>query len=321
MDNRRKIAVLGGGTMGPGIAVTYALGGYETCIYSRSQETLNRAIAVCRNSLDLFRDEGIISDDQAAQALERIQTTTSVAEAVQGAWYVAETIVEKPDAKQELYGQLDALLPDGVIIASNTSYLDIFQLMPRRRLAYTVISHWYAPAHILPLVEVVKGEDTLPSVMDAVMELHRSCGKTPVRMEKYIPGFIVNRLQSAMTREVVHLLENGYCTAEELDLAVKTSLMPRGLLLGLVERFDFNGIDMIANSLSNKKFTPAPEPDHPKMVFDHVQRGELGVKTGKGFFDYSGLAYEDVLRKRDQLLLKSVALADEFMRSPLHNTD
>ena len=157
--------------------------------------------------------------------------------------------------------------------------------------------------------------------MDKVTAFHESCGKTAVRMEKFIPGFIVNRMQSAMTREVLYLIENGYCTPEDIDLAVKTSLMPRGLLLGLVERFDFNGLDMVANGLNNKKFVPAPEPDHPAMIFDHVDKGEFGVKSGKGFFSYTRQPYEEVLQQRDRMLLKSVTLAGEFMKKPLHDED
>ena len=140
-------------------------------------------------------------------------------------------------------------------------------------------------------------------------------------MEKYIPGFIVNRMQSAMTREVVYLIENGYCTPEELDLAVKTSLMPRGLLLGLVQRYDFNGLDMAANGLNNKKFVPSPEPDRPRMIFDHVDKGEFGVKSGRGIYAYTEKPYEEVLRQRDKMLLQSVRLAEAFMANPLHDKE
>ena len=316
--NKEKVAVLGSGTMGPGIALTYALSGYITALYSRSQKTLDRAKTVIASDLQLFVEEGVISEEMAKDAFARVQFTASVETAVEGAWYVAETIVENPQAKQELYEQLDALLPAEVIIASNTSYMNVFELIPAARQPYSVISHWYAPAHILPLVEVVKGPQTLESVMAEVVAFHKNCGKTAIRMEKYIPGFIVNRMQSAMTKEVVYLLENGYCTAEELDLAVKTSLMPRGLLLGLVQRMDFNGLDMIARSLENKKYVPAPELDRPEMIFDLVDNGNYGVKTGKGFFDYSDQSYEDVLRRRDKLLLKSVGLANSFIDDPLH---
>lgn len=318
MINKDKIAVLGAGTMGPGIATVYAINGYRTSVYSRTWETLHKAKAVIESSLQFFIEEGILTSEKAAEAMDRLEFTDNVTEAVNGAWYIAETITEKPEPKKALYTQLDAILPQNVIIASNTSYMNIFELMPKRRLPYTIISHWYAPAHILPLVEVVRGPETLQDVMDAVCQMHTDCGKTAVRMEKFIPGFIVNRMQSAMTREVIYLIENGYCTAEDLDLAVKTSLMPRGLLLGLVERMDFNGLDMLANSLNNKKYIPAPDPGHPAFIFDHYDKGEFGVKTGKGFYDYSDRSYTEVLRQRDKKLLESVQLGHRFLSEPLH---
>ena len=316
-----KIAVLGAGTMGPGIATTYALQGYEIALYSRSEQTLDRAKKVIVSNFELFVQENRITQGAADHALARIQYTDSVAEAVKGAWYIAETVVEKPDVKTQLYAQLDQLLDTDVIIASNTSALDIFSLMPARRQSHTLIAHWFAPAHILPLVEVVRGPQTLDEVMDRVVQLHQQCGKTPVRMERYIPGFIINRMQGALTREVMHLLENGYCTPEDLDLAVKTSLMPRGMILGLVQRMDFAGLDMMVNGMNNKAYIPAPAPEHPAFIFDPVERGDLGVKTGKGLDDYSHLPYEQVLQHRDRMLLKSVALAQEFIDTPLHKKE
>ena len=313
-----KVAVLGAGTMGPGIAITYALSGCETSEYSRTQKTLDSAKAVIEGSLQLLVDEQQITADAAASAINKLFYTTELSEAVEGAWYIAETIVEKPEPKRELYNRLDEILPDGVIIASNTSYLNIFELLPERRLPYALISHWYAPAHILPLVEIVRGPKTLDKVMDKVTAFHTGCGKTAVRMEKFIHGFIVNRMQSAMTREVLYLVENGYCTAEDIDLAVKTSLMPRGLLLGLVQRMDFNGLDMVANGINNKKFTPSPVVKHPKFIFDHVESGEYGVKSGKGLYDYSHRSQVETLNERDKLLLKSVALANHTIKNPFN---
>lgn len=313
-----KIAVLGAGTMGPGIAITYALNGYKTAVYSRTKKTLESADSVIRSSLSLLADEQVITSEQGKKALENLEFTDSLEGAVSNAWYIAETIVEQPEPKRELYQQLDALLPEDVIIASNTSYLNIFELLPASRQPYSLISHWYAPAHILPLVEIVRGPETLDHVMDKVADLHNRCGKTAVRMEKFIPGFIVNRMQSAMTREVLYLIENGYCTAEDIDLAVKTSLMPRGLLLGLVQRMDFNGLDMVANGLNNKKFTPSPVVDHPKFIFEHVDKGEYGVKSGKGLYDYSHKTREETLQERDRMLLRSVSLGKESIDKPLN---
>lgn len=317
-----KIAVLGAGTMGPGIVATYAAKGYEVAVYSRSRETLERAKAVVASNLELLCREGM--GDDAQLAVSRVSYTTSVEEAVQDAWYIVETIVEKPDAKIELYKQLDEITQEGVIFASNTSALNIFELVPQRRLSHTVIAHWFAPAHILPLVEVVRGPETTEEVMEKTVKLHRDCGKTAVRMEQYIPGFIINRLQGALATEVYRLLENGCCTAEDLDLAVKTSLMPRGLLLGLVQRMDFTGLDMMVNGLNNKKAMTKPlppVPERPSVVFDPVDRGDLGVKTGKGIYDYSDRPMEQVLRERDEQLLRSVKLGMEFIQNPLHKKE
>lgn len=318
---KKKIAVLGAGTMGPGIALNYAIGGYETTLYSRSQRTLDRAAAVIQTNLELFIRENILSQEEADAAGKRMHYTNSVTDAVDGAWYVAETIVEQAEAKTALYGQLDTILPPEVIIASNTSYMNIFELMPQARRPYTVISHFYAPAHILPLVEVVRGPETSEAVMDTVMELHRQCGKAPVRMEKYIPGFIVNRIQSAISREVYYLLENGYCTPEDMDLAVKTSLMPRGLILGLVQRMDFTGMDMLVNSMKNKSYTPAPPTPDPSVVMEPYNRGDYGVKTGRGIYDYGDQTYEQILDRRDEQLLKSVAVAQYTLDHPLHKKE
>ena len=319
MNPKQKVAILGAGTMGPGIATIYALHGSQISMYSRTQKTLDQAKSVLESNLHLFAEENIITQEEVNKALACVEYTTDVAAAVDGAWYIVETIAEKPEPKKELYALLDTLLPEDAIIASNTSYMDIFELMPAVRLPYTLIAHWFAPAHILPLVEIIKGEKTRSSVVDKVMEFHAHCGKQPVKMERFVPGFIINRMQSAMTREVLFLVENGYCTPEEIDLAVKTSLMPRGLMLGLVERMDFNGIDMIANGLMNKKYSPAPAIERPAMIFDHYDRGEFGVKTGKGFYDYSDRPYADTLKERDKQLLKSVRLGEEFMANPLHS--
>ena len=312
MKENKRISVIGAGTMGAGIALSYAMAGHNVTLYSRTEETLDKARKVTDKSLELFIAEADLNEEQANTVREKLYYTTSLEKAVEDTWYVVETIAEKPEAKQKLYEQLDTLLDEDVIIASNTSYLNIFELMPEKRQPYSIIAHFIAPAHILKLVEIVKGPETLESVMETALELHRGCGKVPVRMERYVPGFIINRMQSAM-------IENGYCDGEAIDLAVKTSLMPRGLLLGLVQRMDFNGLDVVANGLKNKKYVAAPAPGEDNIIFRHTEAGELGVKSGKGFYDYSGQAYEDVLRHRDEQLIRSVKVADAFMKDPLQS--
>ena len=320
MDQKEKIAIIGAGTMGAGIAIQYAMHGYPVWLYSRTDSTLARAKKTVQACCLLLEAGELAAPEANGTLTENIYYTTDLTQAVDGAWYVVETIVEQPQAKQALYQQLDELLPPEVIIASNTSFMDIFQFLPQRRQPFGIIVHWFAPAHILPLVEVVKGPETAAAVVDRVMELHRECGKKTVYMDRYVPGFIVNRLQTVMTREVLYLLENGYCSAEAIDTAVKTSLMPRGMLLGLVQRMDFTGIDMVANGLRNKNCPPAPYPGEDCCLFSMVDEGNLGVKSGSGFYDYSDKEYEEVLYRRDLQLLKSVRLAEELMADPLHKT-
>lgn len=319
MTKRTTIAVLGAGTMGVGMAVQYAMYGHEVMLYSRTQTTLERAKKTAGKNCTLLGGEAPFSSEIAEKAKSLITYTDSVEEAVMDAWYVVETVAERVDVKTELYRKLDELLPEEVIISSNTSYMNIFELLPERRQPYALIAHWFAPAHILPLVELIKGPQTEQSVIEEMVKLHTECGKTPICMERYVPGFIINRLQSAMTREVLFLLENGYCSADAIDLAVKTSLMPRGMAVGLVERMDFSGIDTVANGLRNKSYSPPPAPGEDNLVLRHAEAGELGVKSGKGFYDYSHKPYEEVLNQRDEQLLKSVRLAKDFMEHPLHS--
>ena len=315
--DKGKIAVLGAGTMGAGIAAVYAANGYETALYSRTERTLEKAKAVIGDIMELFREEKMLPEEELSGAFDKISYVTEIPEAVRDAFYVVETVVERPEVKKAVYEELDRLLPPDVFISSNTSYMNIFGFLPEARQERLAIVHWVAPPHILPLVEIVRGPATSEDTMEAMMRLHQACGKTPVRMEKYIPGFILNRLQSAMTREVIGLLQEGYCSAEMLDLAVKTSLMPRGLLLGVVQRMDFNGLDMVAGGLRNKSFEPFGAPPEDNIIETMAEKGELGVKSGVGFRDYSEEGAAAALRKRDRDLLRSVKLARSFMEDPI----
>jgi len=316
MAEKKSIAVIGAGTMGAGIAAQYAMYGHPVTLYSRTEQTLTKARKTIEQIQLLMEKEGVVNAAQPPLT-SLVECTTSLEEAVKQAWYVVETIAEKQNAKKALFTTLDELLDEDVIISSNTSYMDIFQLLPPRRQSHGIIVHWFAPAHILPLVEVVKGPQTSREVVNTVMQLHKNCGKTPVFMERYTPGFIINRLQGAMNREVLYLLENNLCSPEDIDLAVKTSLMPRGMLLGLIQRMDFAGIDVVANGLRNKTYTPAPEPKDDNLLYSFVEDHRLGVKNGRGFYSYDHLPYEEVLALRDAQLLKSVRLAKQLMQQPL----
>jgi len=304
VDEVKKIAVFGAGTMGPGLAQVFATAGYNVTVYSRKAETLEKGMSVLQANMATFVQHGMLTEDQVEDSLARIQTTQSVAGAASDADVVIESIAEKVDAKKALYEELDRVSPARTIFTSNTSYLNIYDLMPEGRRPQTVIAHWFAPPHVIPLVEVVKGEQTAQATLELVVDLLREVDRAPVIMEKFVPGFCINRFLRIIGREVFFLMDNGYMTADQIDLAVKASIIPRAMVLGFVQRYDFTGLDLSYGNLQNPDFIEAPIDNQPKSLLERVERGELGVKSGKGFFDYSDRPLEEVLKARDEALIQ-----------------
>ena len=312
----KKIAVLGAGTMGPGIAQIYAMGGYTVTMWTRSESTREKALASLKNQLDTFEEEGLLSESKQA-ILDRISFALTVEEAVLGADFIQETIVENRDAKVELYGKLAACVPADTIIASNTSALNIFEIVPEKLLPQQIICHWYAPPHVIPLVEVVKSEQAPQEYADIAVELLNKCGKTAVLMKKFIRGYIINRLQQCIQGECFNLIDGGYCDAQAIDDACKASFIPRAMVLGICKRIDFGGIDMTANNIKNKSYSFPSYDTMPKCMQEHLDKGELGLKTGKGFYDYTGKDINELKAHRDKQLFEVFALAKKFMADPV----
>lgn len=314
LENIRRVAVLGAGTMGPGMAQTFAQGGYPVCVWSKWPEEHERALRVVRTNLETFVQHDMLRKAEIEPIAGRLTFTTALEAAVKDADVVVECIIENLEIKKDVFLQLDALCKDDAILASNTSFLNIFEVTPERRQARTVIAHWFAPPQILPLVEVVRGPKSSDDTVNTTVALLKKVGKTPIVMEKFVPGFAMNRILRILGREIFFLLDNGYITPEQLDLAVKASIAPRMMVLGLVQRYDFTGLDLSARNLENPDFLEPPLDNRPKSLFDLVEEGNFGVKTGKGFFDYSGRKLEDVLRERDDKLLKVLKSLDFLIK-------
>jgi len=303
-EDIRKVTVLGSGTMGPGMAQVFAQHRYPVTVWSKVPEEHERGERVIRASLETFVQHDMLDPAEVEPTLGRVAFTTDLGAAVGDADLIIECIVENLRAKEDLLRQLDRLCRDDALIASNTSFLNIFKVTPENRRAHTVIAHWFAPPQILPLVEVVRGPETSDDAVVTLVELLKDIGKMPIVMKKFVPGFAINRIQRILGREVFFLLDNGYITPDQLDLAVKASLAPRMMVLGLVQRYDFTGLDLSARNLENEDFLEPPLDNRPKSLYGLVEKGHLGVKTGRGFYDYSGRKLEDILKERDDKLLE-----------------
>jgi len=302
--------------MGPGIALDFAKAGYQVTLCARRQESLDTAKKVVHANLLTLVKNDVVKSTDVAPIEGRFTYSLSVEDGARDADFIVECINEKKDAKQALFAQLDAVCKPGAIFGSNTSYLNIFELLPASRAATSVITHWFAPAHILPLVEVVRQPATAKETEETVLELLRGAGKTPVLMQRYVPGHAINRLLRIIGREVFNLLDNGYITADQLDLAVKASIAPRMCTLGVVQRYDFTGLDLSAGNLRLANYPEPPLDNAPKSLCSLVEKGDLGVKTGKGFFDYTDKPLEESLAKRDDDLIRVLKATEFALKNP-----
>ena len=301
----KNIAVFGAGTMGPGLAQLFAVAGHDVTLYSRKVETLDKALAAVRANLGTIVKHGALRQATAEAAIARIRPTQSLDEAGKDADFVMETIAESKDAKTQLYGELDAICPERTVFASNTSALNIFELMPAGRLPRTVVTHFFTPAHIIPLVEVVPGPETSPEVVSFTLALMEAAGKIPVLMKKFGPGFIINRIQRAIGETSMDMIEEGLVEPEEIDKAIKLTLGIRLPIVGVMQTFDFQGLDMLLAYQKNvgKVYS---------FVEERVKRGDLGAKTARGIYDYQGRSEVEILKKRDELYLKMLDYLKEI---------
>ncbi len=275
-----RIAVVGAGLMGHGIAQVFALAGHEVTITDTVMQNLDSVIS--RISANL-RDLG---DDPLAIA--RVHPCVDLAEAVREADYVVEAIVEDLPLKQKLFADIERHVRPDTILASNTSVIPITAIMQglnkRERALGT---HWWNPPFLVPLVEVIETQWTSAEAVSWTMELHRMAGKKPAHVKKDVPGFIGNRLQHALWREAISLVENGICDAETVDAVIKASFGRRIAVLGPLENADLVGTDLTLaihkTVLPAIDSRPGPSPYLEGLVRD----GKLGFKSGEGFRKWS----------------------------------
>jgi 3-hydroxybutyryl-CoA dehydrogenase len=293
----KSAVVVGAGVMGHSIAQVLAQAGIEVGLVDLTEEALERAMKLIKSNLDILAEFNRVPSDEIPAILERIHPSTDLASAAQGVDFALEVVVEVADVKKKVFSQLDELCSEDIVLASNTSGLDIFSIAEVKNPERLVISHWFAPPHIIPLVEVVPGPKTSPEVVAFTAGLMERLGKKPVVMKEFVRSFIVNRIQNQIFLAVLEMLEKGWATPQEIDTAVKTSLGIRLPIVGVVQTYDFTGLDLVLDVMKSYGVS------HP-LFEEKVEKGELGAKTSKGLYDYGVRSEEEILKKRDKLYLK-----------------
>lgn len=302
-------AVIGTGMMGPGIAVTLALGGVRATILSRTDEGARKGREKARAQIRLLEENGLAESDRARRALEGLEASAEFDETVASVDLVIESAPEDMAFKQELFARLDALAKPSAVLASNTSGLSITAVASGcSRPERVLTTHFWNPPHLMPLVEIVKGARTSDAVASAVRELLIRCGKVPVLVKKDRPGQLGNRLQHALWREAVHIVAEGIADPEEVDLAAKSGFGLRLPVYGMFEHMDIVGLDLafaVTDYVARDLYS---ERKAPELMQELIRRGHLGAKSGRGFYDWSKKDLAAVIERRDKFVL-------EFLRS------
>ena len=310
-DRGLRAAVVGAGLMGHGIAHVLAQRTDSVAMYDVSDEALDLAHVRIRDTLESLVEHGVFDQGEADGILRRIRGTTDLAEAVEGAEVVVEASPEDMELKRRLFAELEALVSADTIMASNSSGMSVGDMTGHLTHQERVVgSHFFLPAQVIPLVEVSRGPRTSNQTMERTIELWRSCGKRPIRIEKDVNGYVANRLQAALVREATNLVSEGVASAEDIDLAVQTSFGLRFMVSGPLEQRDLGGLDLhVALARGLWPHLSKSEGPFPSVV-EMVERGDLGLQSGRGFFDWSGRDPEEVRRERTTQMIEVMSRLD-----------
>jgi 3-hydroxybutyryl-CoA dehydrogenase len=302
-DRFARVAVIGTGMMGPGIALVLAQGGSQVALYGRTPESIHRGLARLTAALNFLVANQILAADAAQEIRNLVRAETDLAAAVQDAGLVVESIVEDLAAKRALFAQLGPLCGVQTLLTSDTSGLlitDITEGLPWADRCAT--THFWNPPHLVPLVEITQGEQTTDATVDALVALLRRCGKAPVVARKDVPGQIANRLQHALLREALFMIQEGIASAADIDTALKLGPGRRWPVYGVLEHQDMVGLDL-ALAVHQALVPSLGRADTPlPYLIDLVRAGNLGVKTGQGLHDWTQRDPAALAARRDAFL-------------------
>jgi 3-hydroxybutyryl-CoA dehydrogenase len=316
MQQIRNITVVGAGTMGHGIGQEFASAGFDVVLQARTAATLSKAEEQISRNLHEMSDWGLLPTTEIQPIMNRIRSTTSLGEAVADADLVIESVFEDLELKQRLFSELDDLCQEHTILGSNTSSLMPSSLASVTRRPDRVLNiHFFYPPHLMPLVEIVRGERTSDETIHIAYRTVKAAGKSPIVVQKESLGFLANRLQSALLREALYIVEQGIATAQDVDTAVKTSFGRRLSVAGPIEMVEVqDGWDTtwtinhyILPDLDSST-TPSP------VIRERIDRGELGPRTGKGFYEWTDESLQAWMERLTTALAKFLRADQERQR-------
>ena len=281
----KNVAVIGAGTMGNGIAHTFAQNGFKVQLIDISQQALDKGLATIEKNLDRMISKGAISESDKNNTLENIATSTTLKEGVEYAELVVEAATENIDLKLNIFRELSNVCSEETILATNTSSISITQIAAVTKRPDMVIGmHFMNPVPIMKLVEIIRGYNTSDEITNTIMDISKQLGKIPVEVNDY-PGFVANRILMPMINESIETLYNGVAGVEEIDTVMKLGMAHP---MGPLQLADFIGLDVCLSILNvmydgfkNPKYASCP------LLVNMVMAGKLGVKSGEGFYDYS----------------------------------
>jgi 3-hydroxybutyryl-CoA dehydrogenase len=284
----KNVTVLGTGNMGPGIAFQFARAGYEVTLWGRNEKSVIKGRENLVRIIDDMQRYEIVSLQEAETIFSHVVITKDFSEAAKEADLIVEAIAEQLELKQYIFAKIEDICSSGTIIASNTSTLlpSSLSLRMKQRQRF-LVTHFWNPAYLAPLVEVCGSSETSQQIINTTMSILRKIGNEPVLIRKEIPGFLGNRIMHAMNREALSLIGNGVCDPADIDKVVLSSFGPRFANLGPMEYLDFSGLDLI-KSIQNYLYADLDTTKGVLPVIDKlVSEGNTGMKTGKGLFDWS----------------------------------
>jgi 3-hydroxybutyryl-CoA dehydrogenase len=288
--------------MGHALALVFALGGHQ--VNDNDTETLLRAQGLMATALATLAEAGEVDASRDRRWLPTaVRCMPALTDTVKGAALVVEAVAERPDVKRSLYTQLETLMEPDAILASNTSNLDIFPLVPQGLQQRTIIAHWYTPPYLCDLVDLCPGPATDPAAITTVRDIVAAMGKAPVVFKQMVQGYVANRLQAAMQVEVYRLLDEGLVTPKDIDDSVLHGLALRIPILGIMAKADFTGLLLMQQGMKNRSYTPPVSRENSETLVARIADGRTGVMAGKGYFDWGNRSPEDLFRERDRKLL------------------